>query len=304
MNLKEIRFNDFKYLYVHFNDYIYGGEFSNEFKLNQIYNFLVKIKKNCNIKIIFNFGDFFGDDQKYLAKLIKIADIHLFRNKNFLMYKLNNKIEKEFQKREKAKEKLQKFLRNQKNQQKSLKESKKSSLVNLKQPNLYQSSDGFKRTLHKSRSLKEIPLSSSLNNTHGTFNRGGPLDKNNIFYYLRELIFSSSIKEKHPNYNDKLGIYLDDYKKIFLIDYKKNNFMPDITEYDLNVYPKPNIYNLKKIDKTKAILKKYDNKYTAILYGCLLSTIVDDLNENSSNYFMFYMNSHITLGKILALQKN
>ena len=304
MNLKEIRFNDFKYLYIHFNDYIFGGEFSNEFKLNQIYNFLVKIKKKYNIKIIFNFGDFYGEDQKYLVKLIKISDIHIFRNKNLLMYELNNKIEKEIQKREKAKEKLQKFLRNQKNQQKSLKESKKSSLVNLKQPNLYRSSDGFKKTLHKSRSLKEIPLSSSLNNTLGTFNRGGPLDKNNIFYYLRELIFSSSIKEKHPNYNDKLGIYLDDYKKIFLIDYKKNNFMPDITEYDLNIYPKPNIYNLKKIDKTKEILKKYDNKYTAILYGCLLSTIVDDLNENSSNYFMFYMNSHIALGKFLALQKN
>ena len=300
MNLKEIRFNDFKYLYIHFSDYISGGEFSNEFKLNQIYNFLVKIKKKYNIKIIFNFGDFSGEDQKYLAKLIKISDVHLFRNKNLLMHIMNNKIEKEIQKREKEKEKIQKFLRIQK---KTLKESKNSSLANLKQSNLYQSSDGFKRTLHKSRSLKEIPLSPSLNSTHRTFNRG-PLDKNNIFYYLRELIFSSSLKEKHPNYNDKLGIYLDDYKKIFLIDYKKNNFMPDITEYDLNVYPKPNVYNLKKLEKTKEILKKYNSKYTAILYGCILSTIVDDLNENSSNYFMFYMNSHLALGKILALQKN
>ena len=303
MNLKEIRFNDFKYLYIHFNDYISGGEFSNEFKLNQIYNFLVKIKKKYNIKIIFNFGDFSGEDQKYLAKFIKISDVHVFRNKNLLMHIMNNKIEKELQKREKEKEKIQKFLRNQKMQQKTLKESKNSSLVNLKQSNLYQSSDGFKRTLHKSRSLKEIPLASSFNSTHGAFSRG-PLDKNNIFYYFRELIFSSSLKEKHPNYNDKLGIYLDDYKKIFLIDYKKNNFMPDITEYDLNVYPKPNVYNLKKIDKTKEILKKYNSKYTAILYGCILSTIVDDLNENSNNYFMFYMNSHISLGKILALQKN
>ena len=50
MNLKEIRFNDFKYLYIHFSDYISGGEFSNEFKLNQIYNFLVKIKKNTILK--------------------------------------------------------------------------------------------------------------------------------------------------------------------------------------------------------------------------------------------------------------
>jgi len=302
MNLKEIKFNDFKYLYIHFNDYISGGEFSSEFKLNQIYNFLVKIKKKCNIKIIFNFGKFCGEDnQKYLVKLIRIADIHLFRNKNLLMYILNNKIEKEMEKREKEKEKLQKFLKNQKNQKKTL--NKNSSLVNLKQSNLYRSSDGFKRTLNKSRSLKEIPLTSSLNSTHGAFSRG-PLDKNNIFYYLRELIFSSTIKEKHPNYNDKLGIYLDDYKKIFLIDYKKNSFMPEITDYDLNIYPKPNVYNLKKIDKTKEILKKYDSKYTEILYGCILSTIVDDLNENNNNYFMFYMNSHIAVGKILALQKN
>ena len=303
MPLEEIKFDDFKYLYIHFSDYISGGEFSGEFKLNQIYNFLVKIKKKCNIKIIFNFGDFYGEDQKYLAKFIKISDIHLFKNKNLLMNILNDKIEREMQKREKEKEKLQKLLKNQKNKQRPLKENKNSSLENLKQSNLYQSSDGFKRTLHKSRSLKEIPLSSSFNNTHGSFTRG-PLDKNNIFYYLRELIFSSSIKQKHPNYNDKLGIYLDDYKKIFLIDYKKTNFVPNITEYDLNIFPKPNIYNLKKIDKTKEILKKYKSKYTPILYGCILSTIVDDLNENNNNYFMFYVNSHITLVKILALQKN
>ena len=77
-------------------------------------------------------------------------------------------------------------------------------------------------------------------------------------------------------YNDKTGIYLDEYKKIYIVNYKISVFYPKLTEYDLNIYPKSNVYNLKEINKIKDLLTKDNDKYTYILYGCILSTIVDE----------------------------
>ena len=304
--VEEVKFEDFKYIYFHLKDYISEGEFSNEFKLNQIYNFLNKLKKDSKIKIIFNFGDEIKINQKYLVKFIKISDIHIFRNKNILLEKLNKKLKKEKEEREKKKEDLQKFIRTQKNKKSNLKKSKNSSTTNLKENNLIQNSNSgndelkysTKRSFNKSQSLKELPL-----NSYSVYYKG-TLDKNNIFYFLRDLIYSSNLKENHPNYNDKLGIYLDEYKKIYLVDYKKNNFTPNITDYDLHIYPKSNVHNITEIDKIKKILEKNNDKYNCILYGCILSTLLDDIGENTNNYFMFKFNIGITISKMIILDKS
>jgi hypothetical protein len=110
----EIKFEDFKCIYIHFKDYINDGEFSSQFKLHQIYNFLKKLKKKCKIKIFINLGEDFGKNQKYIIKLLRISDIHLFRDKNILFEMMKKKYEDEGKKREIEKEKMKILFKTQK----------------------------------------------------------------------------------------------------------------------------------------------------------------------------------------------
>ena len=114
MPFDEIKFEDFKCIYIHFKDYINDGEFSSQFKLHQIYNFLKKLKKRCKIKIFINFGEDFGKNQKNIIKLLRISDIHLFRDKNILFEMLKKKYEDEGKKREIEKEKMKILFKTQK----------------------------------------------------------------------------------------------------------------------------------------------------------------------------------------------
>ena len=313
---EEVKFEDFKYIYIHLNDYISGGEFSNKFTLNQIYNFLQKMKKDSNIKIIFNFGDNFAENEKYLIKFMKLSDIHIIRDRNALFNIIKKRAEREEKRREEDKKKMKDLFRTQKiRKNKTIKKiGKNTSSTSIRQNKLNQSSKeglyystsiSYTNHLNKSQSMKDIYLSQSqnLNQTFDKFNRRS-LDKNNMYSYINELIYIINLKEKHPNYNDKMGIYLDEYKKMFIVDYKKTSFIPGLTEFDLNIYPKSNVYNSKEIQDIKNILTKNNAQYTIILYGCILSSILGNLKEGSDNYFMFYYYSRISILKILALKKN
>ncbi len=78
----QVNFNDFKYFYVHFSDYISGGEFCEIIKLKEFYNFLFHIKKDFNTKIIINFGENLKSVEKYLIKFIQVSYFHIFLNKS------------------------------------------------------------------------------------------------------------------------------------------------------------------------------------------------------------------------------
>ena len=293
----EVKFNNFKYLYIHFLDYCSGGEFSSTFKLNQLYNFLNKLKKSNKIKIIINLGE--NIDNKnfdYIIKFMKISDIHIFRNKKILLKKLKEIQKKQNEKREKEIEQLQNFLRTHRDRKpKELNRDKNLSTNDL---NYSETPRTFRRTVNKSQSFRDLPL---LQGFSTSSNFKGSLDKNNVFICLREKIYISNINENHPNFNDKLGIYLDGYKSINLVDYKKTSFVPEVNEYELNIIPK---YVIKEIEQINDILEKNDKKYTNLLYGCILSTIVDDINESSNNYFMFYINCSSMLLKMVKLEKH
>ena len=127
-------------------------------------------------------------------------------------------------------------------------DSNNSSMYNFKQNEsllFYSSREGlnssmnssFKKTLNKSQSSENIYFPKYLNIKFNRY-KDASIDKNNIYHYLREIIYISNIKEKHPNYNDKLGIYLDEYKKLYIVKYRKTSFLPSLTEYNLNIYPK------------------------------------------------------------------
>ena len=314
----EVNFSEFKYIYIHFRDYLLYGEFNELFKLEELYNFLRKIKKNSNIKIIFNFTEGLKYTKKYLLKFMKISDIHIFRKKTELLEILikKNETDKKIMKRKNKKimdilklrnTDLAKRLKNLNNRNETNNSAK--SLIKLNKLN---KSSGEKPDNNyylkklennKSQSLKNLLLTKSLNIT---FDRQkiGVIDKNNIHQYIHKFLFLPNSNILETYYNDKLGIYLDDFKKIYITDYKKNKLKPDITEYDFNIYPKSNVHNLRTIENIKEILYSKYSMFSYIIYGCILSTILDDIVNGKESYYLFYFYIRVSLLKILSLIKS
>ena len=129
------------------------------------------------------------------------------------------------------------------------------------------------------------------------------IDKTNMYNYIHEILFIPNSYIFQTYFNDKLGIYLDEFKKINIVDYKKNKLKPELSEYDFNIYPKVNVHNLKTIEKMKEILYNNYSMFSYIIYGCILSTILDDIINEKEGYYLFYFYIRLSILKILSLLK-
>ena len=258
----EVNFGEFKYIYIHFRDYILDGEFSELFKFEEIYNFLKKIKKDSKVKIIFNFSEGLKSSWKYIIKFLKISDIHIFRKKSELLEILIKLNERENKKRLKKNKMLLDVLKARKSHYikkirplKNRNESQFSSQPRLKLNQLYKISgenpdnDHYLKRLENNvnQSLKNIILIKSQNLSVDNKKRV-LIDKTNMFNYLHKILFSPNSDLSQEYLNNKLGIYLDDFKKIYIADYKRTKPRPDLIEYDFNIYPKSNVHKLKEIE--------------------------------------------------------
>ena len=79
--------------------------------------------------------------------------------------------------------------------------------------------------------------------------------------------------------------------------------LPDIKEYDFNIYPKSNIYNLKEIQGIRKILFANYSLFSYIIYGCILSNILDDISKKFENYYLFYLYIRLSILKVLSCDK-
>ena len=314
---EQVNFDDFKFLYLHLNDYSYGGQFCDIFKLKEFYNFLNHIKNNFKTKIILNFGENLKNCGKYLVELIKIVDIHIFRNKSELFDILIKKKEIDEIKKQKSNRKLiENFKAQNNNKVKKVisltnRSKSKNSLLSDFSFNKINNKSGLKYTSfyinkkseNKCQSLKNILINKSIKISQN-LKKNLYLYKNNIFNYIRELIYNPNGPINNNKKNDKIGIYLDDYKKIYILKYQRLKFKPDINEYEFNIYPKSNIHNLKEIENINNILSIHYSLFTYIIYGCILSTILDDISQENENYYLFYFYIRLSILKILSIIKN
>ena len=315
---EHINFNDFKYFYINIGDYIKGGEFHEIFKLREFYNFLKHIKKISKIKIIINFGENLKNIGKYLIKFIEVSDIHIFRNKEELIDTLMKKKKIVNIRIQKNKQKINDIIKAQKKYQiKKIKtniirnEGNDFSIINKSLSKLYKDPienkiSGFNSSRiseNKSMSLKNILLTKSINISLN-FRKKAFFQKNDIFNYIRDLIYNKKEKACQLTQRDKLGIYLDSFKKIYIVNYKKMKLKPDIIEYDLNLYPKPNIHNISDLLNIKNILYSNYTFLSCIIYSCILCRILDDLPKEKENYYLIYLYIRISILKILSTIKN
>ena len=120
------------------------------------------------------------------------------------------------------------------------------------------------------------------------------VNKKNMFNYIRNLVYTD--KNCHPNLNEKLGIYYDEFNKMIFVNYQKNNLQPSVNEYDLLLFPKYNVYNLKEIEETKKKLKENESKYISVLVSGTLNQIINSKEDmNSTSYYL----STISCGYVL-----
>ena len=313
----QVNFDDFKYIYIRYRDFIFSGEFHNVIKLKEIYNFMRYIKKNFKMKIILNFGEKFKFNEKYIIKLLKIVDIHIFGSKNELLDILIKRKEKDILIRQKNKEKklLEMFnetknsIFNKTNTFMKWNENKNSSFsfrninkINRTLDHKYASSYNKQKQLeNRAKNIKSLIIAKTINLPTNLKNQ--IFFKNNIYNYIHELIYTSSEKNTISSQDEKLGIYLDDIKNITIVNYKELKINPDINEYDFHIYPKSSVFSLKEIENIKSILKSNYALFSYIKDGCILRVILDNLKNGKENYYLFYFYIRICLLKILSLIK-
>ena len=296
---EEENLDQYKYIYLNVPDII-SGKFS-DMSFKQLYNFLYKIKEETYIKIILFLGNEFKKG-KDLFKLIKVSDIHIVSNKNKLLDLLKKNKEKEEKKAQKEKGEKYKTIKTEKNNNNSNmngeEEENKTKVDDeeeLLSKKLKKSQTEQKENLNLSMSSRKLAPIDPFNNKL--------LNKKNMFNYLRNFIYTD--KNGHPNLNEKLGVYFDEFNKIIFVNYQKNNIQPSVNEYDLLLFPKYNVYNLKEIEETKKKLKENESKYISVLVSGTLNQIINSKEDmNSTSYYLATISCGYVLKKLLLCDMN
>ena len=129
-----------------------------------------------------------------------------------------------------------------------------------------------------------------------------PLGKNEIFDYFKYGICDRDPQRKT---SEKILLVLDEFKKIFFIKYNKNDTKPNISDYDLKLYPQMNLRNMNEILEFKKFIKSKFNEYVKIFIGSLLSIVLpksqDKIDEDS--LLLGYLCATNTIKKLAEIQK-
>ena len=129
-----------------------------------------------------------------------------------------------------------------------------------------------------------------------------PLNKNDMFIYFKNNIFSRD-PQKKPS--EKIILVLDEFNKIYIVRCIKNNEKPIVMDCDLKLYPPMNIRNMKEILNYKKFIRSKFNEYISIFIGNLLGVLVSRGEESSQekSLIIAYLIAVNIIKKIAELQR-
>ena len=129
-----------------------------------------------------------------------------------------------------------------------------------------------------------------------------PLNKNDMFIYFKNNIFSRD-PQKKPS--EKIILVLDEFNKIYIVRCIKNNEKPIVMDCDLKLYPPMNIRNMKEILNYKKFIRSKFNDYISIFIGNLLGVLVSRGEESSQekSLLIAYLIAVNIIKKIAELQR-
>ena len=132
--------------------------------------------------------------------------------------------------------------------------------------------------------------------------RPTPLNKKDMFDY-----FKTGICDKDPQRRpkEKVALVLDEFKKIFFIKCNKKDEKPSVLDFDLQLYPKMNLRNMKEILESKKFIQSNFDDYINVFFGSVLSTIVSRGQEGceENSLFLSYLLATNTIKKLVEIQK-
>ena len=289
-----LNFEKFKYICIDMNEII---SMKNEINFNHLYNFLLKIKNEINIEIIIFLNNNINKIKK-LFDLMQIADIHIIGKKKIFFEIIKNKKLKEEEKYKKEKKALFKKLKTDNNKNKNNSEENQENI-----------------NFQKDYDLPKLKRIKTINSSYNFIYKLKPLNpyiykslnKGNIYDYIKYILFSNDSNEYHNCIcnNNKLGIYFDDFNTIIFVNYIKNNNRALINEYNLNLFPKFNIYNIKEIEEIKNILKNNKVQCISIIIGNIMNEILINKEKISiSNFYSITLSSSYSIKNILICKIN
>jgi hypothetical protein len=324
-------FCDFYFIYFNYFDYT-DGIFYGKINISHLYKYFIFLKKNCNARIILNMMKEIPDNSEEIRELLSVCSITIFYDKNVL-YQLLNKlrlaednIKKEqeyfkhyYEKKIKEKEKNEYFSFEAKREQFI------QYLKSRKGRESYQLSDDDKSflTLNKShnKALYSMKVSQSQKRMRKNENKEKeeekvivikknkylpPLSKVDIFNY-----YKAGICDKDPlkSKEQKIVIVLDDFYKIYMVQFNPGLEKPSILDFELRLYPQINVHNIPIVKDCKDFIRDNFERYIIIFLGYLLSSLVfsgggGNSWEEEISLFLGYYGACKVLRSIILFEKN
>ena len=319
-------FNEFYYIYFNYFDFT-GGIFSGKITVNHLYKYFLFLQKNSKCRIILNMMKEISDNSEEIRDLLSVSSITIFYDKNKLFHLLN-KLRYEEDKIKKEQEHFRHFYEKKINEQKKenyLNEQKRkerliNELKNKKLPDTYQITDdekGYNMSFNKTmnRTFYSLKISQSKkkkkkeeqkmiiikNNKYFP-----PLSKVDIFNYYKTGIYD---KDPTKSKEEKLIIVLEDFYKVYIVQFNYYLEKPFVLDFDLKLYPQINVHNIEQIQDYKNLIKENFEKYIIIFIGYLLSSLAQGVggenpNGEETNLFIGYYGACKVLKNIILFEKN
>ena len=74
--------------------------------------------------------------------------------------------------------------------------------------------------------------------------------------------FQSEVLNNSPvKFKEKVAIYPDKFRKLYLVRFTQGADAPEVTEYDMKMYPKPNVHNMDMLDEYLYLMLHCLEKY-------------------------------------------
>ena len=112
-------------------------------------------------------------------------------------------------------------------------------------------------------------------------------------------------RDPQKKVSEKILIVLNEFEKISFIKFIKNEEKPNISDFDLKLYPQMNVRNMKEILEFKRFIKSKFSEYIKIFMGNILSAVLskgqEKIDENS--FFLGYLYATNAIKKLAEIQK-
>ena len=119
--------------------------------------------------------------------------------------------------------------------------------------------------------------------------------------------FQSEVLNNSPvKFKEKVAIYPDKFRKLYLVRFTQGADAPEVTEYDMKMYPKPNVHNMDMLDEYLYLIEDNEDKYNFIFNAAMLGKILEQGKEGTSDtgLFVSYLTGMEATKKILECDKN